>query len=283
MKLPPKVLFSYFIIFILGWGGAILFSDKQPQKVSIEHIQTEDNLSTSNSNDSDSSSLELLSQLVDEYKSKLSDLQNENLELLDSLRLSNNQLSSVVDKAMISKKISSMSESDVKSKLETLFKPEHLNNIEDPKAFAEKLTDIALENESSENETLLDVRISVSGDSGYIESDSSPLKVSQYRRLYANILSSQAIGQALVKWKDLSNDELIYFKGLSFGKADNLQHVWTIPKGGWKPGSYSVSLYSIEQNLTLIAVKQFNISDVYDDGPEPPYDTSDGSVKQKAQ
>jgi len=286
MKFSPKVLFSYFSVFILGLVAAMFFSGEQIREIPIKDILTDAKVSRLGANNGfDSGYLDSLNQLVSEYKLKLSELEDENSELLESLRLSNSQLASVVDKAVIAKKISSMTDADVKSKLEKLFKSDHLKDIENPKAFAEKLTDIALEDKSNENEHQeFDVRISVSGNSGYIESNDSPLKVSQHRRLYANILSSQAIGQALVKWKDLSNDELIYFKGLTFGRADNLQYVWTIPNGGWKPGKYSVSLYSIDQNLSLISIKYFTIMEVYDEGPEPPYDTSqEGSVKMKAQ
>ena len=287
MKLPVNLLISYFIVFLLGGVGSYLFLDDGEivEKQATAYIKSNNPVIVES--EPDKSRLNSLQRIIDEFKDQLASLEEENNSLLESLRLSNSKLTSVLDKDLITKKINTMSEDDLRSKLKSVVRDEHLEGIEDAKAFAHRLAEVVAEDEIDtdidENQTVnTDVKVSVSRDYYYIDAINPDLVASKSRRLYANIYSTQPLGDAFVKWKNITTDELISIRSLNIGNAENRQYVWTIPKGGWTTGVYSVTLYSIDESLKPLAINRFTITNVVDEGPEPPYDTSDGSMKSKA-
>jgi len=58
---------------------------------------------------------------------------------------------------------------------------------------------------------------------------------------------------------------------LSFHSRNDSQYVWGLPKNdeGWQPGQYQVSVYQINNELTLLATKVYSVTEVIDEGPEP--------------
>ena len=168
-----------------------------------------------------------------------------------------------------------MSDEEIYEKVGQVFKQRYLENVDNPRAFAQRLTDIALTDEDeqsvSENGTAnSEVQISISQFPGYQEMTSDQVVVSQYRRLYVNMISSLPVPNGLIKWKNLSEDKVIMFRGLSFHSKNESQYVWGVPKSddGWQPGLYQVSVYQINNELTLLATKTYTVSEVIDEGPE---------------
>jgi len=273
-----KMLLSYIFVFISGIVLSTLINfGTEPEVTIIESNRGLDQSADTGktNNQPENSYIESLHQLIAEYQAKLADLEDDNKSLFNDLLDSEGKLSAVVSKPTISKKIASMSDDDIYEKIGQVFKESYLENVDNPKAFAQRLTDIALtdEDEKSTNESGVansEVRISISQNPGYQEMTSDQVVVSQYRRLYVNMTSSLPVPNGLIKWKNLSEDKIIMFRGLTFHSNNDSQYVWVRPKSddGWQRGLYQVSVYQINNELTLLATKNYTVSEVIDEGPE---------------
>lgn len=275
--MSAKMIFSYIFVFIVGIIVSNLIGNNQMPVVSpmpeVRLISEENTVATSTD---DNSYVDSLHQLIDEYQQKLSALEDNNKALINDLLDTEGKLTLLAAKPTIDKKINNMSDEEIYEKVGQVFKERYLENVDNPKAFASRLSEIALSDEDEESiaENGIansEVRISISQFPGYQEMISDQVVVSQYRRLYVNMISSLPVPNALIKWKNLSEDKVIMFRGLSFHSKNESQYVWGVPKdsNGWQPGQYQVSVYQINNELTLLASKVYSVSEVIDEGPEP--------------
>jgi len=274
-----KMFFSYVIVFIVGMFVSTLFDfGEQSSNYSIDPLelsQQSDHHNNDQAVTSNESYIDSLQKMIAEYQAKLSSLEEDNQSLINDLIDSEGKLLATATKPTISKRINAMSDEEIYEKIGEVFKERYLENVDNPKAFAQRLTDIALsdEDEQSISENGIansEVRISISQFPGYQEMTSDQLVVSQYRRLYVNMISSLPVPNGLIKWKSLTDEKVIMFRGLSFHSKNDSQYVWGIPKSedGWQPGVYQVSIYQINNELTLLASKTYTVSEVIDEGPE---------------
>ena len=277
-----KTFATYTLVFLLG--GAAFFTinnvyfERSTQSSSVSQTDTKvfDEISkTQNSHDDG-----YLNKLLLEYEEKIAFLLNENESLSGKYLLSNTQLQALASKPDIEKKINNMSDSDIRKKLNLILDEDHISDIQDTRAFAGRLAEVAMEstdeNSGSSENTNIDVRISISSEIGYHEMPTSDVVASKYKRLYANILSAEALDYVLVKWKNVSTDELLFYKGVSFNPVIDDQFIWTKPENGWERGVYQINIYKIDDELQLLANKRFTVSDVIDEGPEEPVKPVEG-------
>lgn len=269
-----KQISIYSFIFILGvLISYLLFGNNNSNKPMHQPDVMDNQISDSRNNQGEESADDYLAALLVQYEKTIASLQNQNDSLLKQTSFSENQFIAMSSKPTIERKINSMSDSAVLKKLGLIFSDEQMENIQNPKDFARRLTEVALE-ESTDNQsgstenTNVDVRISISHSIGYQEAADELLVASKFKRLYANILSSEIMEAVLVKWKNLSTGELLFYKGISLNQLDGPQFIWAKPKNGWETDTYQINMYKIGAELQLLASKQFTISNVIDDGPE---------------
>lgn len=270
---------SYLVVFIVGLSIPLVLNlgkdDVRQNTTQNSQVDLNSN-SDSIADHSDRSYIDSLQKLIAEYENKLSSLEEDNQALLNDLLDSEGKVSALTAKPTISKKIQQMSDEEIYEKVGEVFKERYLKNIDNPKQFAQRLADVALsdddEKTASEDGTAnSEVRISVSRFPGYQEMTSDQVVASKNRRLYVNMISSLPVPNALIKWKNMTEDKVIMFRGLAFHSQNESQYVWGVPKDedGWKPGVYQVSVFQINNELQLLATKTYSITEVIDEGPEP--------------
>ena len=83
--------------------------------------------------------------------------------------------------------------------------------------------------------------------------------------------------KVLIKWYDGMND-VIMFKYVNIAPAENINYVWQ-ERVEWRPGSYTVDFYELDNNVRLLATGSYTVTDeaeyigslgVYD-VPQAPY------------
>jgi len=271
------MFFSYLLVFFLGWfASTITHYENNLSSPQLANNDVSLDQPVINNTPQDDSYIDSLHKMISDYQNKLSILEDDNKSLISDLLDSEGKLSLMATKPTILKKINNMSDEDVYEKIGEVVRESYLENVDNPKAFASRLTDIALTDEdeesvSSDGTANSEVQISISQFPGYQEMSSNQVVVSQYRRLYVNMISSLPVPNGLIKWKNLSEDKVLMFRGLSFQSRNDSQFVWGLPKdsNGWKPGQYQVSVYQINNELTLLATKVYSVTEVIDEGPEP--------------
>ena len=270
------MFFSYLLVFFLGWfASTFTHLDNNLPAPQFADNDISSDQPVINSAPQDDSYIDSLHKMISEYQNKLSILEDDNKSLISDLLDSEGKLSLMATKPTILKKINNMSDEEIYEKVSEVFNEKYLENVDNPKAFASRLTDIALTDEDEESVNAegtanSEVQISISQFPGYQEMISNQVVVSQYRRLYVNMISSLPVPNGLIKWKNLSEDKVIMFRGLSFHSRNDSQYVWGLPKNdeGWQPGQYQVSVYQINNELTLLATKVYSVTEVIDEGPE---------------
>jgi len=277
--MSSKMYISYAIVFLVGMAVSVFlntFSDNHDLKTTEITGDVEVSGELLKESADNNSYINSLHKLIAEYQDKLSILEDDNQQLIKDLLDSEKQRLLLAQKPTISKKIAAMSDEEVYENLSKAFRQRYLENIDNPKLAAQRLTDIALTDEDEKKVTEEglannEVRISISHLPEYVEMTTDQVVASKYRRLYVNMVSSLPVPSALVKWKDLSNDKIIMLKGITFISRNESQHLWGRPKSGdgWEPGRYQVSVYQINNELTLLATKVYTVTEVIDEGPEP--------------
>jgi len=270
-----KTCSTYVFIFLLGGFVFKITNDaffensdeKKTRPESVAELNNEPFKITDNPDDDD-----YLNKLLIEYEKKIESLLDENETLVGKYLSSNTQLQALTTKPSIEKKIKNMSDSDLRNKINLVIDDSQFSDIHDTKAFASRLAEVAMESpddkSGSTDSTNIDVRISISRTIGYQEMTTSGVVASKYRRLYANILSSEVLDYVLVKWKNVSTDEFLFYKGLTFNPNSDSQFIWTKPRDGWETGVYQINIYKIDDKMELLAEKRFTITDVFEDGSE---------------
>lgn len=268
-KIKPILLYTS--IFILGFilSKLITTSPEVSQETSkVESTAT--NLFTSDSDnlDDEISSLRLL---IQDYEEKINSLITENSGLSEKL-LADEKLLALASKTDINRQIDMMSDTSIRKKINLVIDDDQLENISDTNKFAKRMAEVALEgsdeNSGETDRTNVDVRINISHELGYQEMPTNQIVARKYKRLYANILTSPLLDYILVRWKNLSTNETLVYKGIGLNQNFDYQYVWAKAKDGWEVGDYQINIYKISDNLELLASKQYQIIESIDDGPE---------------
>jgi len=263
-------VFLNLIFLLVGWFASLIyFSQSNP--TSHETAQKVDVDSSS----VDVTYLSALEKLLLEYEDKLSSLQDVNKLLQAKLSLTDSKKTLISVVPSFRKKIQHMSENEVKEELYTLFRHKHqLKNVDSYKDFALNFVDLALKEDKlpeniEDGNHLIDVRISISKNSVYIDVSEDNFQASKYHKLYANISASPALKNVMLKWKNLTTGELLKYQVIGTAAENDILYVWARPSSGWEVGTYQVSLHKLDNAMTLISQRLYRINSVIDEGPEP--------------
>lgn len=255
-----------------GWLSAYIFYTR----TNVPVHEAEVHVTTSNQNSQfDDSYLSALEQLLNDYEDEISSLKDFNQGLLSKTALVDNQkmMSSLLPS--LRDKIKYMSKEDVKDKLTKVFPHEHqLENIKDYKGFATRLADVAMQEDAipenlNDADFVQDITIFFYRNNGYIDSSSDSFPMSKFHKLYANITADPPLTKFMSKWKNLRTGELIKYQAHGVKGGHALDYTSAIPPAGWQKGKYQVSIYSLDDSLTMLAQKTYTITSIVDDGKEP--------------
>ena len=258
------------IIFLLGWfSSAIFYTHNTHVQINTQKIPVAES--------QDSTYLQALENLLSTYEGELMSLKEANELLRGKVSFAESQKTVIKALPNLRKKISHMSNEEVKDKLDYLFKDDQLDNVKDYKTFATNLIDLALNEDPlpdniEDANYLVNVKMSISKTSEFIDVSEDNFQASKYYKLYANISASPALQNVMLKWKNLSTGEIIKYQAIAFVANNDIQYAWAKPKSGWEVGTYQVSLHNLDDSMSVISRRLFRISSVIDEGHQPVYD-----------
>jgi hypothetical protein len=141
-----------------------------------------------------------------------------------------------------------------------------LENVEDMRAFAERLAEVAMDGTVVPAEELgADVEnVSFATDVLENNAPASPGRhfVQDQERIYATFPSDELDGARVVaKWTRVEDGEIMLFRRYVINPGEDWSYVWVgAPDSGWRPGEYRVDFYSADEAMTLVASGQHIIT-----------------------
>jgi hypothetical protein len=137
-----------------------------------------------------------------------------------------------------------------------------LENVEDMRAFVERLAEVAMDGTVVPAEELgVEVEdVSFAGEVLENNGPDSPKRhfQSDQERIYATFPSDELEGARVVaKWTRMEDGEIILFRRYVINPGDEWSFVWVgVPSSGWRPGEYRVDFYTADEQMNLIASGQ---------------------------
>ncbi|MCW9013588.1 MAG: hypothetical protein OQL06_07375 [Gammaproteobacteria bacterium] len=205
-------------------------------------------------------------QRLAESDSTIKYLQEMNESLSSLLSGKKNEIAALLAKPSLHEKINSMSDEELLEKLLLMFKEDDLAGIENKKQMALRLTEIALGDEEIDT-SMVTGTVAVTTIPEHVDYASEFLNIKQYDTLYAHLSTSDKLEKTLVKWTNLSTGKIMLFKKMAFVPEELQKYVSMRPKGGWVEGDYQVSLYNINQGLTVLASTTYTVQTVQESEP----------------
>ena len=171
-------------------------------------------------------------------------------------------LSPTVEK--VSSIIDNMSESEIRLALSsvTTFGDEELSDIEDPSSFAKRLLTAALfkEDRASNSSTMGSIEFGTSVSSDNRVEEPETVFETNTEKLYASFSLKDPAEKVFVKWFQNAPYKVKLFNKYSIDKAQKNNYVWYKPEE-WAPGLYTVEVYKIDSDLTVLASSSFRIDE----------------------
>lgn len=137
-----------------------------------------------------------------------------------------------------------------------------LENVEDMRAFVERLAEVAMDGTVVPAEELgAEVEnVSFAGEVLENNAPDSPNRHfrSDQERIYATFPSGELEGARIVaKWTRMEDGEIMLFRRYVINPGDEWSYVWVgVPSDGWRPGDYRVDFYTADEQMSLIASGQ---------------------------
>ena len=79
-------------------------------------------------------------------------------------------------------------------------------------------------------------------------------------KIFATFDTSQNTDdEVLVKWFKIDQPEVFLFKKFPINPDNNYSYIWFEQPTGWSKGEYSVEIYSLKDNLKILAMDQYEI------------------------
>ena len=275
MKPPLTIGVSVILGFVLGYFYALPNEQENnsPQKI-IETAKTKQSsiqltsippTSKKVSHGESSISSEKIRKLSGELskaKDTISSLQKMNENLETQIEQLNLPISSSMTYPDLVDKIDKLPISFINNQLGYLFDKETINQLEDSRAFSKRLLEVALEESDDNNQSDM-ATIAFSKSPAYgIRMIEQNIEVNAGDSIFAHILPNETLEEFIVKWQYQNTGEILLFKKQTILPNKDNQYVWLRPKKGWQPGVYTVSIYSMDDSVSPIAVNSYNIVSV---------------------
>jgi hypothetical protein len=175
--------------------------------------------------------------------------------------------------ADLRQKLDKLPEPFIAAMLKEYLGPDSLQKVTDTRAFSKRLLEVALDDQTKPAEDENEV---VSAD---IEFSRSPIHgknmiaqdiaLAQFEPVFAHILTSEQLGNVILKWQDVNTGEIVLFTSMNIGSGG--QSVSAVPSAGWQNSVYRVSLSSMDDSVQLMASNAYTVSHVQpQNGPRTP-------------
>ena len=201
---------------------------------------------------------------------KFNELASRNARLSELVDKHNIPINGTETFSSLIEKLDNIPTSVVDKYLERHFGEDIRSHVSDTKTFAKKLLEVALDDEHSlENESGdINIEFSLSPIIG-VRPISSDATVSKYNSVFAHVIPTGSFRtkDVLLKWENVTSGELVAFRraSLSFDSSDTA-YFTAYPNQGWKPATYKVSIYTLDDEVVFLSQGSFSISTV--DGSE---------------
>lgn len=197
-----------------------------------------------------------------ETRKKVRDLERLNAALTAQLeRLNLSFLSSLTYEGMV-QKIDSMPERSIRDKLGHLFAEKALGDIGDIREFSKRALDVALDDRPEDNGALSASIVFSTSPMRGVQTIAATATIGRHDAVFAHIDSDTLIGTAVVKWQNTGTGEILVFGDQFLGGSSGNQYVATKPPGGWAPGSYRVSLFSMDEKMIPFASNSYSLASI---------------------
>jgi len=135
--------------------------------------------------------------------------------------------------------------------------PEKLKESPDPKAFARRLAELAMEGliqvPAGQGPDLQNVTFSEDGPSGSDEHVQFTSFAGDGRILATFPMGEYEKTEVFVKWTRVDDPKIMLFNHYPIKPDADFNYVWLRPKDGWESGEYRVDFYTADDALTPIA------------------------------
>jgi len=171
-----------------------------------------------------------------------------------------------IDPALLARRVISKLDRDeleAAISMATQLGAEDLDEIQDMDAFAERLTEIAMEGTMVDGPDTVDAPdVWFSGDASALHDPS--METNDFDldqdRIYAFFSAGDYVGtEVMVKWYRTDEPKILLFKRHSIRSASEADYVWLAPSAGWQSGEYQVGIYTGDEAMSTIAVGRYSV------------------------
>lgn len=199
------------------------------------------------------------SEVTGSDKNEIAYLLRVNQELLSKL---NNINQSKKNLLKIEKMIDELPKDYLSEQLKKKLKIPSLENIDNIHDFSKNLFNKAVEDNNYDDLENIDIQFSFSPILGK-QQFAGTTKAATNDKIFAYIgTDSKKTRNVIVKWKKTKGNELINFRYFAVSANSSYNYIAASPLKGWATGSYRVSVYDIDNQLTPLASKTYSISDI---------------------
>jgi hypothetical protein len=167
----------------------------------------------------------------------------------------------------LKERIDHLPEIFINKQLEQVFDENYLDSVNDRRALAKKLVDVALadgnpmssdmENMESAN---IEIEFSLSPIPGLRQFGNS-VEIDQHDKIFAHFISSADHTNLMVRWLHRDTGEILIFSPLKLYQ-DQGKYISLTPRNGWQPGSYMIGLFDLNNNQKLVTSRAYTIDNI---------------------
>lgn len=202
---------------------------------------------------------------LDRAKSRIQTLEDKNRVLAVRLASLDVPLAARLSYADVMRKIDTLSERSLRDKLGYVFTRDMLDAIDDPRALSRRAVDVALEEEPEASESVhIALSFSTSPIPG-IRTFTQAADLGRNDAVFVHLQTSDPVQGAVVKWQNLTTGEILLFGNQAVSTGSDTR-LFLRPEGGWSPGTYQVSLYSMDKHMRPYGASSYQVVSVVDDG-----------------
>jgi hypothetical protein len=196
-------------------------------------------------------------------KSEIKDLENLNVRLAEQIKHMELPISPSVDYPELVTKIDNLPLPLVNEQIGKLFDEYALQQVNDTRAFAKRLLEVALKDQE-ENSMEIDISFSTSTLAG-VRPLGDRASVAKSDSIFGHISASGRLNEnVVVKWQNLGTGEILSLTNQSLNTNGREQYIWARPKKGWQVGRYKASIYSMDDHVTPLGSGLFTIVAISD-------------------
>ena len=145
----------------------------------------------------------------------------------------------------------------------TFLKREDLDRMQDPTGYIERLFDVAIESPTPDLQDLKVVSLYFSKGVTADNQPSYPVEAFEASdsAIYATFSTPtpNESGRIIVRWFNNRENKMIAFNRYAIKAGEQNHYTWVQPRGGWRPGDYTVAIYNDDEALDLLATGNFYV------------------------